>query len=82
MSAALPNSVRAYIEDPTPERLLGLKYLLEECDDQPDITFEALIIAASGVAMLAGKFREDERERLILAVSRFQDWILQHGNRS
>jgi hypothetical protein len=36
------------------------------------IAFEALVVLSSGVSMLSGEFRADERERLVLAVGRIQ----------
>ncbi|MEF8714384.1 MAG: DNA primase [Accumulibacter sp.] len=44
------------------------------------ISFEALVVAAAGAALLAGKpFSEVDRERLILAVERIQSAITAGG---
>lgn len=44
------------------------------------IAFEALVVAAAGAALLAGKpFSEVDRERLILAVERIQSAITAGG---
>lgn len=43
------------------------------------IAFEALLVAATGVAMLDGKFTNADRERLILAVERIQNALTASG---
>lgn len=45
------------------------------------IAFEALVVASSGVSMLAGTFAGGDRERLILAVQRIQSGLAAAGLR-
>ena len=40
---------------------------------------EALVVASCGVSMLAGRFTDADRERLILAVQRIQSGITASG---